>query len=621
MAVRPQVSDEVHTAAAGSVRPSAPIGPRSRRRESWGVALLLLLALAVRLPTLNQPLIEKHAFRQTQTAYTAVLFHEHGVDLLHPKLPIFGAPFEVPFEFPLFQALAAGVMSWGLAPDTAMRVTALAFFLLSSLLLWGLVRHVGGRVAAMVTLALFLFSPFALEWSRASMIEYLAVAGALGWLWAGLLWRERRRMVYASAALVAGVVVMLVKPTTGAFWILPLLAFATASEGPGWRAWLRARRDPVLVAIVCIPFLAAAAWTHHADAIKAASDSTAFLTSSAMTEWNFGTLHQRMIGANWGIIASRFTHDFGFPAWLLLLAPFVGLRTRNARFWGALALVPVVTILVFWHLYTEHDYYLAAISPVPAAVVGYAVSRARPTLAGRRVDVRLAAMVGVLIVALLALNPTRTTQPYQDLSVAEVYPIVAEITQLTRPSDLIMFEEPYWNPTVLYYARRQGHVILDIGPPRVLPSRLVRDGYRMLVSVDVRNEVAMDAIRAGRWTGVLGRWTFITGDSAAELRGAPIAGTDDPLETAGPSLLDGPVTIPCGHDPVALPRSDGETVLRLAAGTDDRARLSIGEDFGAIPVRDNILIGAGAGNGPLLVGCRGAPTVTIVDVSRAAASL
>jgi len=122
----------------------------------------MLLATIVRLPTLSQQLLEHHGLRQTQTAYTAVIFHEQGVNLLHPQLPVFGAPFEVPFEFPLFQALAAGVMSWGVPADAAMRTTALACFLLRALLLWGLVRHVGGRVAAMVTLAIFLFSPFSL---------------------------------------------------------------------------------------------------------------------------------------------------------------------------------------------------------------------------------------------------------------------------------------------------------------------------------------------------------------------------------------------------------------------------------------------------------------------------
>jgi 4-amino-4-deoxy-L-arabinose transferase-like glycosyltransferase len=93
----------------------------------------------------------------------------------------------VPFEIPLFQALAAASMSWGLSPDVAMRTTALACFLLSALLLWGLVRHAGGRVAALAALAVYLFSPFSPLWSRASLIEYLAVAGALGWVWAGLL--------------------------------------------------------------------------------------------------------------------------------------------------------------------------------------------------------------------------------------------------------------------------------------------------------------------------------------------------------------------------------------------------------------------------------------------------
>ncbi len=52
-------------------------------------------------------MLEKHAFRQTQTAYTARVFHEDGIDLLHPKLPVLGEPFEVPFEFPLFQAAAS----------------------------------------------------------------------------------------------------------------------------------------------------------------------------------------------------------------------------------------------------------------------------------------------------------------------------------------------------------------------------------------------------------------------------------------------------------------------------------------------------------------------------------
>jgi 4-amino-4-deoxy-L-arabinose transferase-like glycosyltransferase len=86
----------------------------------------------------------------------------------------------VPFEFPLFQAAASAVMDFGVADDRAMRVTGLACFLLTALLLFGLVRHVAGRVSAFAALAAFVFTPFALVWGRASLMEYLATAGAVG---------------------------------------------------------------------------------------------------------------------------------------------------------------------------------------------------------------------------------------------------------------------------------------------------------------------------------------------------------------------------------------------------------------------------------------------------------
>ena len=116
----------------------------------------MLAALVVYVaPTLDAPLLEKHAFRQTQTAWTARVFHEDGIDLLHPKLPVFGEPFEAPFEFPLFQALATVPMAAGVAEDTALRLTCLACFVLTALLLWGLVRHVAGPVSGVGAVVVF----------------------------------------------------------------------------------------------------------------------------------------------------------------------------------------------------------------------------------------------------------------------------------------------------------------------------------------------------------------------------------------------------------------------------------------------------------------------------------
>ena len=73
-------------------------------------------------------------------------------------------------------------------------------------LLWLLVRRQAGELGAAVALVVFVASPLAIEWSRAALIEYLALALAIGFALAGLRWRERQgrggsSLPWSSAAL------------------------------------------------------------------------------------------------------------------------------------------------------------------------------------------------------------------------------------------------------------------------------------------------------------------------------------------------------------------------------------------------------------------------------------
>ncbi len=283
-----------------TARPHAGRPIRGKLVEAAVVVVAMAAFAIVVAPTLDQPLLERHSFRQTQTAYTARIFHEEGIDLLHPKLPVLGEPFEVPFEFPLFQAAAALVMDAGVDDDLAMRLTGLLCFLLTGGLIYGLVRYVADPVSGVAALVAFLATPFALLWGRASMIEYLATAGAVGFAWATIAWRQNRRPAVAGLALAAGLVGMLVKPTTAVFWIIPALAYRPVGSRPG-----DGRRGvAVLTALVLVPIAAASLWTRHADAIKAASPTTAWLTSSNLEDWNFGTLAQRLDPGVWGVSRS-----------------------------------------------------------------------------------------------------------------------------------------------------------------------------------------------------------------------------------------------------------------------------------------------------------------------------
>src|SRR5215207_1885271 len=81
--------------------PPAPERSAPRRRpggaEMCVVVLLCLSALVIHWGQFHRELTERHDWRQTQTALTALDFREHGIDLLHPKLPVFGPRSEAPF--------------------------------------------------------------------------------------------------------------------------------------------------------------------------------------------------------------------------------------------------------------------------------------------------------------------------------------------------------------------------------------------------------------------------------------------------------------------------------------------------------------------------------------------
>ena len=123
--------------------------------------LVVLGSFALRIRTIGQPLIEAHAFRQTQTAYTAVLYHRDGIDLMHTPLPVLGPPWQIPFEFPLFQAIGAMVMNLGVPTEIALRSTSLFFFVVSAALVWAIVRLETSRQTAAIASVAFLLAPLA----------------------------------------------------------------------------------------------------------------------------------------------------------------------------------------------------------------------------------------------------------------------------------------------------------------------------------------------------------------------------------------------------------------------------------------------------------------------------
>lgn len=457
------------------------------------------------LPSMHQALLEHHSFRQTQTAWTALIFHQQGIDLFHPKIPVFGPPWEVPFEFPLFQAIAALVMNAGVEPDLAMRWTGFASFLAAMLVLSRLVARLAGEAAALVSVLAFAVCGLGLLWARTSMIEYFVVAASLTTLYGALRWHESRHWAWWGLALGAGVISMMVKPTTAVMYVPAILALA-------WTGWRAGRERPLskpllyagaLLALVAVPLLFGGLWTIHADKIKAASEFTANQTSAALTTWNFGTIEQRINpvtwepnAGTWGLILGRLNElvlggqtyfvPFAIGFLWIPLGFIASLWLKRRLFTFAWLAGAFVGPLVFVNLYYIHDYYLIALTPMAAAVVGIGL-----VWTARKWKWVLPPLLGAFLVVCWIGN-LKTSEHYWGIQFWETrggerHGESAEyIVARSEPGDLIVMVGRGWNPATFYYAERWGLMLEGDGQEQLqralgeLLPQLRADGFTRL---------------------------------------------------------------------------------------------------------------------------------------------
>jgi hypothetical protein len=590
-------------------------------RGAWPAAFAVAaLALIVRLPTLRQPLVEAHGFRQTQTAYTALLFHEHGIDLLHPQIPVLGQPWALPFEFPLFQAIASFVMDLGVGPDLAMRSTGLAFFLITALLLFGFVRSHAGEIEALASLCFFAFSPFSLIWSRTSLMEYMATAGAIAWCWAALSYRRDRGWVFLASAVAAGSVACLVKITSAAFWVAPiLLAPAVRSDAArGLRAWVRARVDVGLAAIVVVPLAVTAVWVRYSDHVKAENLQGRHLTSSALETWNYGTLAQRLDQGSYLNILDRIDPNItGGVIWGGLMLVALALASRRAL-WIGIAITIVAPIATFFNLYTVHEYYLCAVTPAIAMLLGVGlVSLARAWGASdKTLPIATAAALALWAATTLWLTHPYWSLAYSHISAAnnETLATATGLAENSAPNDLVVMDGYDWSPEILYYARRRG-TMLRWPEPAVL--RSVAPTYRVMVTADPIHGY-LQVLREFYWIEPVGSNILRMSTTRRGLPPADVQATTTAAPAHGRPLL-GQRSLSCASgSSLTIPGGRGTAWISVAGGLPDTARIVVGAGLAALPAVAAIALPPRSADhlrGPESLTCTGVSSIDVTGVS------
>jgi hypothetical protein len=305
-----------------------------------------------------------HGFRQAQTAISAESML-HGGSFLHYETPVFGPPWSLPFEFPLYQGIVAGLAKIFSTPlDQTGRLVSISFYYLCFFPLASILSHIGMRGTRMIpTLALFAVSPLYVFVSRLFMIESTALFLSL--MYADqmvrlVLGNQRWLSRHMAGALICGILAGLVKVTTFA----PFLVLGASLAS--WGMWqdcklknMRAR-IAVEVAVFCfgLPVIATFAWTKFADGVKEQNPIGIYLISRVLNSWTFGTIAQRLHPRVYLQLWYAANNSVGdIRVCVIIVLVYVWLVRRWSWDAAGCLILYVGTILLFFNLHVVHEYY------------------------------------------------------------------------------------------------------------------------------------------------------------------------------------------------------------------------------------------------------------------------
>jgi Dolichyl-phosphate-mannose-protein mannosyltransferase len=509
------------------------------------VAAFAVLAAGTRLLVMNQSLLARHAWRQTQTAFTIRMFQRHGVDLLRPEVPVFGRPWKLVYELPLFQAVAAGVGSLGTSTETAGRYTAFAFFLLTAVLVRSLGRMLlPGRVGD-IAMLVFLACPYGLFWSRAVLPEYPVTAAVLGAILAAARWSARpaggRRWLVPAVTLLALAAAM--KASTAFVW-LPLL-LAILLVGPHTRP----RRDRIAVTtlLVTVTAITAIGWTTWADSVKRASPMTAGAVTGGMIRESIRAWPYLGTPAVWhNPFAAIVGGQIGGWPFVALIVIAVWHRRHDLKIVALVGLVPAA-VIAFPVQYGVHDYYSIAVSPAVAIALALALhdvarwAQSKCSVSGAVIAITLGLM-WLAFIANTGVRPLKLSFDREHSDVTDTHLLAAEIDRLTKPSDVIGSLGTTWSPDWLYLADRRGVVGGGGGPDSPVLAAWARDNVRWVALGDLPKDArTLDGYRTVEAVGsYLIRLGHRPGDTAPRLtsRDRPTSPRSKPLMARSTSTTE-----------------------------------------------------------------------------------
>ena len=370
----------------------------------WAFALLALgYSFYIALEYASQPPLDVHAFRQTQTALTSYWFTQLGWQLAY-ETPVGGAPWSIPFEFPIYQAIVAFIAKvFSVDLNATGRLVSYAFLALTVVPVVSITRRLRLPQTTCLYFCAILFSmPTYVYWGRTFMMEtaalFFSIAAVKFFL--DYLLGERNLRV-ALAFILFATLAVLQKATTvlPMFAVLGIAYAAFELKSSGKPSMTLVKRLLQVAPLFLVPVAIGYAWVSFTDNVKMNNPLGRMLTSAALTDWNWGTWAQRFSAETWTTVMWERVLTENLGAWLglvLLLTPLLVRMERSVKHIvvGVLAL-GLLPIVLFPMLHRVHNYYQTAIDIFFAYAVAITLAVVVAPNLGKRVALLVLAILMV----------------------------------------------------------------------------------------------------------------------------------------------------------------------------------------------------------------------------------
>jgi 4-amino-4-deoxy-L-arabinose transferase-like glycosyltransferase len=441
---------------------------RAMRPWLW---VVLLLGLAVRLVQIGEPLIDKQAWRQTDTAAVARNYYEEGYDLFWPRIDWRGTtPGYVEMNFPLYPYLVAGLYSLadGAYEWLGRLFSALCSVTTAVLLYWLAKRLFADELTGILAAFFFLFSPLNIYFGRVFMPEPLMLLLSVAALLCFDRWAESGRHLDGFLAVISAALCFMVKIPT---LYLGFALVALSLDRWGVRFILRL---PLWIYLVLV-LSPAALWYWHAAELFAETG----LTFGIWNRYGYDKWSQDVLATPdfYKEMVWRFVHSVYNPIGALFVLLGLQLARSSRRSWvlwgwfGGL-------ILYLW-LVPEGNrklhYYQLPFVPVGALLAAsslaaiykgqWGLNSARNWRRGQRVGLLVVVLGATVVYSAGAVGPY-----YEQPNNIHVYYTscyeTGRIADAKLPTDALLVVgdlddnagTPFraQSPTLLYYCHRKG---------------------------------------------------------------------------------------------------------------------------------------------------------------------